>query len=784
MAKGGGRHSFGRGERIFFTAAAVAGALSGSQPIQHNFQDAISDRGGANTQKFNGEINGQYTRGRRSQTAIDRSSYLGQTRTALPSSNYGQPQVVRENRTHLMSAARQFAHDNSVNNKARAGFPIHKGESRKHTSTNRTQPKEMSTRTTRTLDNVTVAWGTEQQNVVQRVANSGGGGKPMYSPALGPLGEGASTGAEVAAWIAGISALGLGGAEWVKRKNPRLVPAMTRVQRGILTADGICIFGACGPSGEVAPIRFELTRENVVEQIQEYGAAIPNGTLSNISCDATNGQFRTFALKNDTGTTLRGAVCTADLSPKQGTFGVAERAKVPIIVLDSGRVFLAGRTSISVDGNTAMGPLKELARDGKLSNGGSFEATRVDGQAKDLMWLRIGGELFSINADTTSVPTAIPEFVSLAIDPAMMQVNAVINTAFQPAPVEGTKTPVPPSTKVPEPTATASGIAVETGGETIMMTTKVIYGEVTNLNFNPEKVQTTVTADGQKVRWYRDETTNSRYVWNPELNSWTPEFTTSLDYAHPETSPKVAKPAYDDGSKPGEPYFPSSVTLSDMLHLAEHPDLISKAASHPYYKVNVNWDSTGAYYSISIVRDGRGGFTGPEETRLSYKIPKSFAYFGLQQTTDDSGNIIYVVKKANWNPTTENPNGILPTNQGFDKATYERRIQYPITSKALSNATDMSGEWVPVFPSPPGTFGFNPATFSFRGESTNPFVAKLQNPSTINIFDERQFIINIFNAINSDNQPVAGPRNPNSVALKSLPLQLSNMILYTGLYSW
>lgn len=348
----------------------------------------------------------------------------------------------------------------------------------------------------------------------------------------------------------------------------------------------------------------------------------------------------------------------------------------------------------------------------------------------------------------------------------------------------GTATPITVASTVEAPTHEStdvpdSRIALTVGAETFRVTTDVLYSEaVTNVNIDPTKVQKI-----GEVLVYTDAT--ERLLWNEHMQAWVPEFGTNMDYAHPELSPSVPLEAYYDGSKPGDAmYIPSSVALSDALYVAEHPSLIASDATHPYYRVALAVDETGPNgYYITLTGPNQYLLTDQNTTYISRKENKPFAYFGMQQTSDENGNIIYIVKRASWNPTAEDPNGIVTMNMGFDKGQYEGWIRYPLIFKFLDVDAHPPGELLPVFPYEYNSYRFSPDSFSYSTDKPNPNVAALLNTDMIAMFEpgEQQ---NIKNLINGYNIPFDAKTNPGSYLLSSLPPELSNMILYTGVQSW
>ncbi len=348
-----------------------------------------------------------------------------------------------------------------------------------------------------------------------------------------------------------------------------------------------------------------------------------------------------------------------------------------------------------------------------------------------------------------------------------------------------TSTPSPTKTSTPDPR-----ILINSDSETYFVTERLLYSENTKtLNIDPIKVRITQspfieTLVGE-ILWYMDDATGTRFIWNNHLSAWVPEFLTNTDYAHPEISPFVPLEAFYDGSKPGdEKYTPSSVALSNMLYVAEHPGMIAADAFYPYYRVSLSVNKAGPNgYIVALTGPNQYLLTEQNTTKVSRNQNKPFTYFGMQQTTDQRGNTIYIIKRASWNPTTENPNGIVIMNMGFDKKRYEEQIQYPLIFKFLDGESHPPGELVPVFPYNYGTNQFSPDTFSYSNDKPNPNVALLLDTNMITLFeDTTQYQIK--GLIKGYNKPFDAETNPGSYLIPSLPPELSNMILFTSTQSW
>lgn len=339
------------------------------------------------------------------------------------------------------------------------------------------------------------------------------------------------------------------------------------------------------------------------------------------------------------------------------------------------------------------------------------------------------------------------------------------------------------ATELPEvavATATPDGrVQITVGSESISVTRDVKYRDgQTSVDIDPLKVQVV----GDLLVYTTDA---GRLIWNENKAAWTPEFSTSMDYAHPELSPSVPFEAFYDGSKPGDAvYIPSSVALSDALYVSEHPELIADNATYPHYRAALTWsDETVVGYQIVLT--GPNQYLLPKDvtTQIDRNTPKPFVYFGMQQTRDRSNNVIYVIKKANWNPTEASPNAVLTTNMGFDKARFEAMIQYDAIFERLSNNVNMSGEIVPNFPYNFGVYRFDNDTFYASRQGKNPNVASLLSTEMLSMFDiaVQQAILDLYNGVG---KPVDAATNPGSTLIGSLPDDFTNMIHFSSQKDW
>jgi hypothetical protein len=344
-------------------------------------------------------------------------------------------------------------------------------------------------------------------------------------------------------------------------------------------------------------------------------------------------------------------------------------------------------------------------------------------------------------------------------------------------------TPSPTKTSTPDPR-----ILINSDSETYFVTERLLYSENTKtLNIDPIKVRITQSPSIETlvgdILWYMDDATGTRFIWNNHLLAWVPEFTTSKNYKNPEESPVVPLEAYYDGSNIGDSkYTPSSVALSDALYIAEHPELIAPDASYPYYRVTLfGNDKAMIGYQIGLTGPNQYLLINENRTKLLNTQPLPFSIYGIQQTRDEEGYIIYIAKKANWNPTNVNPYEILVTNMGFDKSAYDEWFQYPLILRYFANDPKVTGgELVPLFPSPDGQFQeTNPNLFYYEKQPANPHVASLLSAHAIEIFEPyvRKDILRLYPQIN---KPFDADTNPGSYLIGYLPPQLSNMIHYTG----
>jgi len=323
-----------------------------------------------------------------------------------------------------------------------------------------------------------------------------------------------------------------------------------------------------------------------------------------------------------------------------------------------------------------------------------------------------------------------------------------------------------PATAIPD-----SRVDLAVGGETFRVTTDVLYTEAaTNLNIDPSKAQKI----GEQLVYVTDF---GRLIWNEHMAAWTPEFPTSMDYEHSDTAPVVPFDAYYDGSPPDAAvYIPSSVTLSDRLYFAEHPGVIAPDAAHPHYKVNME-NTFGYMVSIYPVNDA--SFPPSELTQVTFRGPKPFEYFGIQQTEDSSGRKIVVIKKANWNPDAADPsNTILPTNMGMDKFIYDQAVEYPLMFKYLTDSREAVGQMMPFFLPPSGSSVRPEADFREVGSLESPAVFALQSQNDISVFPQevQSAILAMYPRAGENFEATT---NPKSINLAEFPSGLSNMILYT-----
>lgn len=228
------------------------------------------------------------------------------------------------------------------------------------------------------------------------------------------------------------------------RKNKRLkivgglgAGALTSIFCGIMEGTSI---------SETAPAPFELSAESATALIEKYGALAPNGSVSNISCDMPSGTIENISFTSArTKQNIDAVVCSVDVSAT----GVGKIADVPALVMGTGRIFLPGNFSISIDGASALSPLYELTKDGTIEQkpGNAFEVDIDKNQnITRFRWVKLENEQFDIQNST--VATTIPQLYAFAL-PALMNTTEVLEVAFT------TPKPTQTPTSVPEATATA-----------------------------------------------------------------------------------------------------------------------------------------------------------------------------------------------------------------------------------------------------------------------------------------------------------------------------------------
>lgn len=292
-----------------------------------------------------------------------------------------------------------------------------------------------------------------------------------------------------------------------------------------------------------------------------------------------------------------------------------------------------------------------------------------------------------------------------------------------------------------------------------------------DFSVSPETIKHVTTTDtALKDILSGTDSQGNRVFWNKEKGYWVQEFGMGAIDKTPSDSPFVPLDAYYDGSS----------HYSAAIYIAEHPNLIAGDAAHPYFKAIIRYtpsDVSRSIFYICIAQEDIPSHQ-PGKTDISYKINKPFAYLGLQQTKDHSGQVIYVMAKDSWNPTDEHPDQTLPTFLGFDKATYEDWAQYPTIFNITSNKTDMGGEVVPIFPSPELT---DINALRYENQDLSPNVAHLQNQQAINLFAESADIQAIFDQIAKGETLTT---STNFASLSALPPELSNMLLLAGVRFW
>lgn len=230
------------------------------------------------------------------------------------------------------------------------------------------------------------------------------------------------------------------------------------------------------PPAETAPAPFELTADNAVARIQEVTALTPNGTFSDISCGSKSGEIQNISFVGKDEAQKKIALCSTTIA---NVPGMAEIKNVPIVVSDTGDVFVAGRPSIGKgeffvvedkdpktgedrghfeERDVARFPLFEITKDGKLIKGPGSEfeaeydiATKTAGP---VLSLRLHDNPYSINKESDATATIPMMHAFLLADLMKMNTTKVLEVAFTaprstqaPSPTE---TPIPPTpTEIP-----------------------------------------------------------------------------------------------------------------------------------------------------------------------------------------------------------------------------------------------------------------------------------------------------------------------------------------------
>lgn len=207
------------------------------------------------------------------------------------------------------------------------------------------------------------------------------------------------------------------------------------------------IAGSVTPAPEASAAPFVLNPESAIARIQEFGAKLPNGSLTNVACNAPSGSVESIALQNQqTKQGLEAVLCAVDVNAT----GVESIKGAPALVMDSGKVFLAGHFSIDISGTHAMGPLYEVTSDGKIiqnaANAVEVEINK-DGQITAFDWMKLDNAQYDVQ--NISVATAIPQLYAFSL-PGIMNLDAVINAALI-NPSNPAESPSPTPTEIVQP---------------------------------------------------------------------------------------------------------------------------------------------------------------------------------------------------------------------------------------------------------------------------------------------------------------------------------------------
>lgn len=734
------------------------------------------------------------------------------------SRNIGREQVVPSSNFNgsIHASGRIDAQQRDSHHKAREHASLEPRNATSDIRASRATSSENVVTTQRGLPNVTVVWGeVESQHVVQRVANSGGGGKAEYKPI-----QMDNTSSDGFPWGAllplGVGGLGLG-QMWVGSKMRKSENKWVRLGGNIIYGTGAVEFGApvaaclaqsgvikVTPAGIVTPRPTDTARPPEAKPTR-----VPEMTLNYLKDPTINSPLADWnTIPSSYGPWIHAEDYKYDTQPNgeltvyydaDGTkyaFAVnpyiIPTGVVPapgVIEADYGKFYMMLRQK----GNDPIEAmiLLDPNQDKKASlpiDAGVYHYPTGSGLEKEQgIMVHIeknseGKPMYTVIRNGEPMPLTDKPHATSAIDPTPQE-SDIFNVAYlDKDPFQfGGEVSLPP-----EATATAAGIAVETGGETIMMTTNVKYSEVTKLlDFDPSKVQTTEVPDANnvKIRSYIDNT-NLRYIWNPEINAWAPDILFSSDLVNPENSHLFKDITVVDKG---------SAELSSLLYYAEHPGCIPESAVDPHYKINVGHN----YSYLSLFRenqqlwpDRKDSTRETQLTQRNFEKERPFCWAGMFRVKDKSGNEIYVMAQLRKNsPTTDNPAKVMPVFFGFDKSAYEK-FYLSIDGRGNPYIVDLIEnnyyEIVPVFPPPSAFGGYDSQNFNFKDEEKNPNVARLLSQSIYSIFSaaERNAINTIFNNYFGAVNKFSSPDQPFSTEINTLPMQFSRRIFYPGYISW
>ena len=835
MAKRGGQYSVrGAVERGFLAGAAAVGAFRGAQSINNHLQDVAAERGGGHTQTFNGEIRGARSKGLRSVSSAVDVSYHGRPVTAIPSSNLGRTQVDANRFMQRGDVQRGLRSSQDTDSKAqknpnwqararRAARQGREADANNHSQRGGQRANEA----TPTRGFGTTAQGRSPAQEVKVVYRSqetrGGGGKPSYSPAFDPPPPSTDGQAEFPWGVfipPGLAIAGMAEAlagKKLRRSNNVIAKIGGYVLEGgglLQTAAGTVL--VCGSSIEAiqqaTPIIIETPKPADTAKPPEQPTRTPELSFDYLNDPTINSPLAdwniipspigpwihekyTYDTRPDgslavyygsDGTKYAFAVNsyfipTGFVIPTQGGQSIQE--------VDYGKFYMMLRqkaTGGPIEAMVLLDPNQDKLASLPIDAGVYHYPTGSGLQQENSISVRI-----ETNAEGKTMYTVIRNG---KVMPLVMDASTAA-TAATPTPSESDifnvvyldKNPSIFGGEVhnPDTTPTASGIAVDTGGETVMVTTTVKHSETTNLNIDRTKIQVIDATEiaGEKIIVYRDSATNIRYIWNQEIAAWSPEIQFIQDWIHPETAPFFERSVVDDGS----------ADLSATLYAVEHPDLIPPGAVEPHYKIN----AYGTWFDLGLFRDNQFQYPDAKDPSKVTILERSeraekrpFGWEGLFKTKDGQGNVIYVLVQHRKNsPTPDNPRTTMNIFFGFDKSAYENfylTISGTGDPYIIDETEGYYNEMVIVFPPPPGFGIFNPASFTYKGEEANPNVARLQRQNAFLMFlaQEQEAIKQAFLIYTSASNKFSSPTQSFSADISTLPSKLSFMIVYPGTKGW